>query len=89
MSLHEFDSVCLLLAKGDSDSLKSLWSKHRILGAARISDVLRALEFRKRSELRSLQFAGDEHYRRQFFGTYRTASDCIDHRAVNTAFIGD
>jgi hypothetical protein len=41
MSLHEFDSVRLLLAKGDSDSLKSLWSKHRILDAARISDVLR------------------------------------------------
>jgi hypothetical protein len=41
MSLHEFDSVHLLLAKGDSDSLKSLWPKYRILDAARISDVLR------------------------------------------------
>src|SRR6266850_7477959 len=41
MSLHEFDSVRLLLAKGDSDSLKSLWPKYRILDAARISGVLR------------------------------------------------
>jgi hypothetical protein len=40
MSLHEFDSVRLLLAKGDSDSLKSLWPKYRILDAARISDFL-------------------------------------------------
>jgi hypothetical protein len=41
VSLHEFDSARLLLAKGDSDSLKSLWPKYRILDAARISDVLR------------------------------------------------
>jgi hypothetical protein len=36
MSLHEFDSVRLLLAKGDFDSPKSLWPKYRILDAARI-----------------------------------------------------
>src|SRR5882672_10162649 len=41
MGLHEFDSVRLLLAKGDSDSLKSLWPKYRILDAARISGFLR------------------------------------------------
>ena len=41
MSLHEFDSVRLLLAKGDSDSLKSLWPKYRILDPVRISDFLR------------------------------------------------
>ena len=41
VSLHEFDSVSLLLAKGDSDSLKSLWPKYRILDATRISDALR------------------------------------------------